>query len=410
MRLIPVCRLWLVAGFAAALTACGAKPPTAPSDSPGAGAAALAITTQPSSQVIATGTSATLSVVATGGQQIGYQWYSGSAGETGSPVDGATAATYTTPSLSETARFWVRVSEGSRTADSTTATVEVATPPAIDEPPEDETIAPGQTATVFVEATGSGPLSYQWYRGHRGETADPMAGATSTHFTTPALTETTRYWVRVSNAVGTADSNAATITVSAAAPPAPAPPPADPPAPGPPGPPPDPPPGPPAPAPPAPPPAPPSPPPPPPVPSYDPSWAAFEDEVLTLVNQRRAAGAVCGGTAYAPVAPLYMQAQLRDAARGHSLDMATQNYFSHTSLDGRTFSDRISAAGYGAFPRGENIAAGYPSAAAVVNGWMASTGHCTNIMNGAYRAIGVGYAYRSGSPYGHYWTQNFGGS
>jgi uncharacterized protein YkwD len=130
-----------------------------------------------------------------------------------------------------------------------------------------------------------------------------------------------------------------------------------------------------------------------------------------LVNQRRAAGATCGGTTYAPAPALTMNAALRTAARDHSVDMATHNYFSHTSYDGRTFSQRLSSAGYtGASPWGENIAAGQASPAAVVNGWMGSAGHCANIMNPSFRAIGVGYAYRAASNYGHYWTQDFGGS
>lgn len=129
------------------------------------------------------------------------------------------------------------------------------------------------------------------------------------------------------------------------------------------------------------------------------------------MNQRRAAGATCGGTTYGPAPALTLNAALRDAARAHSEDMATHNYFSHTSYDGRTFSQRVSSAGYtGASPWGENIAAGQASPAAVVNGWMGSAGHCANIMNPGFRAIGVGYAYRAASNYGHYWTQDFGGS
>lgn len=136
----------------------------------------------------------------------------------------------------------------------------------------------------------------------------------------------------------------------------------------------------------------------------------MEDQVLVLVNQHRAAGATCGSTFYPSVPALAMQAQLRTAARAHSQDMATQNYFSHTSLDGRTFSQRIRNAGYMASPIGENIAAGYATPQAVVAGWMASPGHCTNIMNSGYRSIGVGYGTYSGSTYTHYWTQDFGGS
>ena len=67
-------------------------------------------------------------------------------------------------------------------------------------------------------------------------------------------------------------------------------------------------------------------------------------------------------------------------------------------------------AGYsGSGPYGENIAAGYASAAAAVEGWMNSTGHCRAIMNGSFRVIGVGYAYSASSTYRHYWTLNFAG-
>jgi len=152
----------------------------------------------------------------------------------------------------------------------------------------------------------------------------------------------------------------------------------------------------------------PAPPPPPPPPSGN---TALENEVLTLVNERRAAGATCGGTAYPPTGALSMNASLRTAARLHSADMAAQDYFSHTSLDGRTFSDRMSDAGYsGAYPWGENIAAGQSTAQAVVDAWMSSSGHCANIMKSGYRVIGVGYGFGGGSTYRHYWTQDFGGS
>ncbi|MBI2377738.1 MAG: CAP domain-containing protein [Deltaproteobacteria bacterium] len=130
--------------------------------------------------------------------------------------------------------------------------------------------------------------------------------------------------------------------------------------------------------------------------------------MLALINQRRAAGATCGTTVYAPTGPLSMQSQLREAARAHSLDMGTNNYFSHTSLDGRSFFQRIVDSGWaGSCPCGENIAAGYSSPEAVVSGWMSSPGHCANIMSASYGAIGIGAAFKSGSTYGWYWTQDF---
>jgi uncharacterized protein YkwD len=96
---------------------------------------------------------------------------------------------------------------------------------------------------------------------------------------------------------------------------------------------------------------------------------------------------------------------------GHSQDMATNNYFSQTSLDGRTPAQRIRQAGYAGAYVGENIAAGRSTAQAVVDAWMQSTaGHCEAIMNSRYRVIGIGYAFNPSSTYGQYWAQNFGGA
>jgi uncharacterized protein YkwD len=137
-------------------------------------------------------------------------------------------------------------------------------------------------------------------------------------------------------------------------------------------------------------------------------WAAFEAEVVRLVNEHRAAGATCGGQPRPPVGPLIANDDLREAARCHSLDMGVQGYFSHNSLDGSSPWDRIARAGYTGSPTAENISAGNRTAADAVRGWMASTGHCNNIMASGSKEIGVGYADVDGSPYGHYWTQTFG--
>lgn len=132
-------------------------------------------------------------------------------------------------------------------------------------------------------------------------------------------------------------------------------------------------------------------------------WIAWEDQVLMLVNANRAAGADCGGAGtFGAAAPLAMNEELRCAARNHSMDMAVRGYFSHTSPEGEGPGDRIEAAGYEYSWWGENIAWGYPSPDAVVNGWMNSPGHCANIMRAEFTEIGVGYYS------GNYWTQTFG--
>ncbi|MEV0590094.1 CAP domain-containing protein [Nonomuraea cavernae] len=124
---------------------------------------------------------------------------------------------------------------------------------------------------------------------------------------------------------------------------------------------------------------------------------AEENEVVRLTNVERAKGGC---------QPLKHDAQLRQAAFGHSSDMATQNYFSHTSKDGRTFMDRIRGAGFtGGSGWAENIAMGQSTPAAVVTGWMNSSGHKANIMNCKYTLIGVGAAKNSKGQI--YWTQNF---
>jgi uncharacterized protein YkwD len=116
-------------------------------------------------------------------------------------------------------------------------------------------------------------------------------------------------------------------------------------------------------------------------------------QVVNLVNAARA-DAGCGA--------LTADARLAAAAQGHSDDMAAQGYFSHTSLDGRSFADRVRAAGY-PNPGGENIAQGQRSAQAVHDAWMNSQGHRDNILNCGFTTIGVGLHAGSWT-----WTQNFG--
>jgi uncharacterized protein YkwD len=137
--------------------------------------------------------------------------------------------------------------------------------------------------------------------------------------------------------------------------------------------------------------------------SWDPTYADLEEQVLALVNQRRAEGADCGGAGtFAAAGALTMNGALRCAARVHSKDMADRGFFSHKNPDGDDPFDRMAKAGYTFSYAGENIAQGYPTPEAVMAGWMSSDGHCSNIMSPNYTEIGVGYYD------GAYWTQTFG--
>lgn len=93
---------------------------------------------------------------------------------------------------------------------------EAAVAPAITVQPASQNVTSGNTANLSVTATGTAPLTYQWYTGNSGDTSNPIGGATNSSYTTGALVNETKYWVRVTNAAGSVDSNAATMTVSPA--------------------------------------------------------------------------------------------------------------------------------------------------------------------------------------------------
>lgn len=121
-------------------------------------------------------------------------------------------------------------------------------------------------------------------------------------------------------------------------------------------------------------------------------------QVLTMVNQERAT---------AGVGPLTMHAGCSQVAYNHSVDMDLRDFFDHVNPDGLNPFQRMQAAGIGYSAAGENIAAGYPTAAAVMNGWMNSPGHRANILNGNFTEIGIGVRQGSTGQYGTYWTQVF---
>ena len=178
--------------------------------------AVAAIITSPSPVTINRGQTTTLTVVAAGEAPLTYQWYQGLTGDDSTPV-GTNAASFTTPSLLETTSYWVKVTNAGNPggANSTTATVTVRQPSAITTQPQPTSIFIGSTTTLSVSAVGTGPLSYQWYQGTSGTTTTPV-GTNSAFFTTPALLETTSYWVKVTNAANPtgANSDTATITIT----------------------------------------------------------------------------------------------------------------------------------------------------------------------------------------------------
>jgi uncharacterized protein YkwD len=147
----------------------------------------------------------------------------------------------------------------------------------------------------------------------------------------------------------------------------------------------------------------------PPAPPPPPDLAPF----LTLINEFRSQPRVCMNGAVAEnmpaVPPVAFQEQLNTAARLHSEDMAANNYFSHTGLNGSTFATRILATGYTGAPQGENIAAGNANVQGAFDNWRNSTsGHCQAMMSANSNEIGLGYGFGANSQWTHYWTLVFG--
>ncbi len=128
------------------------------------------------------------------------------------------------------------------------------------------------------------------------------------------------------------------------------------------------------------------------------------------MNAARASGADCGSRGmFAATTPLAWNAALTQAALVHSDDMVAHNFFSHTGSDGSSAGARATAAGYDWRTWGENIAAGQASVPSVVQGWMASPGHCANIMRPTFRDIGMACVSGGASnAYRTYWTMVLG--
>lgn len=158
-----------------------------------------------------------LSVTVSGTSPFTYQWYRGTSGDTSSPV-GANSNKYTTPPITSTSNFWVRVTSQcgqlvSVNSATITVTPEACNAPVITTQPASQRVPPGTSVKLTVGASGTTPLTYRWYQGNVvGDETTPV-GTSSNEFTTPPLQQTTSYWVKITNNCGTAHSSLATITV-----------------------------------------------------------------------------------------------------------------------------------------------------------------------------------------------------
>jgi len=130
-----------------------------------------------------------------------------------------------------------------------------------------------------------------------------------------------------------------------------------------------------------------------------------KDLLLQLVNSYRSSGCNCGSEGYfASTTSLVWNNLLESTAHDHSKDMNAKNFFSHEGSNGSNVGDRLTHRNYFWSICGENIAKGESlTEQKVIEGWINSPGHCKNIMNPAFKEMGI-------SKEGAYWTQVFGTS
>jgi hypothetical protein len=137
--------------------------------------------------------------------------------------------------------------------------------------------------------------------------------------------------------------------------------------------------------------------------------ATYTGEEIALVNQINEYRASLG------LQRLMVSDLASDAARKHSSDMGTYGFFGHTTQVSAWFpvgADahvRLAMCGYSfQVAWGENIAGGYSKGSGVFTAWKNSGDHNRIMTDPAYKVVGVGSVYVSGSPYGWYWTLDFG--
>lgn len=124
--------------------------------------------------------------------------------------------------------------------------------------------------------------------------------------------------------------------------------------------------------------------------------ARYAQQVVEMVNTERARKGC---------EPVTVNAKLQAAAQAHSDDMAARDYYEHDTPEGVGPGARMTSAGYRWSTWGENIYKSPKDAQTAMDGWMKSPGHRDNILNCAFKEIGVGINL---SPNGPWWTQDFG--
>lgn len=135
--------------------------------------------------------------------------------------------------------------------------------------------------------------------------------------------------------------------------------------------------------------------------------SAVSRRVLELINEARSRAHTCGRKRFPATTQLQRVVALDRAALAHAQDMAANSYIGHKGRDGSLPADRVTRVGYAWASVAENVAAGHTSAEEVVDAWLASPGHCANLMSSRYTHTGVAYAVTPVSKKEIFWAQVF---
>lgn len=126
--------------------------------------------------------------------------------------------------------------------------------------------------------------------------------------------------------------------------------------------------------------------------------ADWPTQMLAAVNKVRAEAGLKKVTLCGP---------LSAAAQRMTDDMASNDYFSHTSPDGRDLWQRLGDVGVKGRAAAENLAAGHDSVKDAMAAWLSSPEHRANMLNPSMRRAGFGFSQSPDSTYGTYWAQDF---
>ena len=303
------------------------------------------------------------------GSIVGWRWTR--SGGLAVTLFDATSRTvrFTAPTGPGEIRLWLTVTDDDGATDHDEVVVTVLAPPVTNRAPSanagpDVTVEAGSTVTL--SGGGSDPdgsiVGWSWTQIEGPGVALSGAGSRDVTFTAPGQAATLRLRLTVTDDDGASGTDEVVVTVEA--------------------------------------------------PAVETTTGSKLSSMLAWINEARAVARDCGGTAFPAQPALQWSESLAEIAMIHSMDMARNAYFDHTSLDGTSMGERV-------FPDwsgtrvGENIAASSHdrSDEYVVQMWLDSPGHCALIMDPdfTHAGIGVGRDPENGWDFHHFWTLDFGG-